>query len=97
MAYLIQFFTILLYSFILLIPLWIRAVSRASIPVITRRWIIVGMVIISIASTLYAVFRPHSPHLPTIIIGSILSITYLLIVLGTCFMSWPRSWPRQGR
>ncbi len=95
MVYFIQFITILIFSVVLLMPFWIRAISRAPVSTRSRRWIMMGMVSVSIVFTAYALFRPHPSHLPTQIIGTILCILYLLVVLGTCFMSWPRSLPKQ--
>jgi hypothetical protein len=94
MAELITFIIGIPYIFIFLMPVWIRGVSRSSLSVTTRCWIMLGMVIISIASTAHMVFRSLSLSLHSIVIGSVLGITYLFIVFITFFMSWPRSWPR---
>ena len=91
-----RFFIGSFLAFLFLMPLWLRAVSRMQILVFFRRCIMTEMLIVSIASTIYAIVRPHPPHVPTLIVGSVVWIIYLFLVFLVFFMSWPRSWPNRN-
>jgi hypothetical protein len=89
-GYLNFFFTVLFYTFVLTIPIWIYVVSKRSISRLPKRAILAGMSIVSTAATAFTFVRPHPSDLPILIIETTLRIGYLLIVIIILFASWPK-------
>lgn len=89
LRYFVNFLIVLSGASILLMPVWISWLPKATWPLTIKRITMIIMAIISAAYTLIVITKPNV-HINTRIIGSVIAILYLVIVFVTIYYSWPK-------
>ena len=89
MRYFVSFLIAFSNVCILLMPAWISWIPRGSWPLPLKRIVVILMSLVSIAYAVIVITKPNL-HLPTKIIGSIVTIVYLLLVFIALYYSWPK-------
>jgi len=74
---------------VVLMPMWIQWIRRASWPLVIKKLVIVAMALVSTLFTVGVISRPN-PYPATRIAGTIAILLYLTLVLVITYYTWRR-------
>ncbi len=89
MRYFLSFLVVITLVCIFLMPAWISWVPKASWSLPAKRVTVALMAAISTVFAVMIIARPNA-DINTRIIGSTVTILYLIIVFATVYYSWPQ-------
>lgn len=88
-----KYLSFFLWGFILigifLMPAWISRIPKLSWDLVAKKVTLLMMVAVSIAFSIFVITRPNE-HFISWIIGSAVTVVYLLVVFMTTYYSWPK-------
>jgi hypothetical protein len=86
-----RYIVILLFSIIIAMPVWIRAVSLRPWQPLTKMVLITAMVLFSTGFSIYVFLKPYvNPSVFTVWVGNIALALYFVVVMVSAYFSWPR-------
>jgi hypothetical protein len=84
-----KFIEIIIFLVMILMPMWIKGITNSSWQVEVKRIVIICFVLLSIVFFSKIIKTPN-PYPTTVFIGMFFLIIYLVLVLLSAYLNWPR-------